>query len=134
MKQPILWVVHIYHLGKSILISGKTAFYPRGKEQGYPLVSGTLSFGKWHIILWKRTLIPSGKSTRGNWKITVRTNVKHIKTIYIKIMYMVLQNILVRNIEMNCIEGRFLLYKFISMCGTYGRVFSYERVFTGLKL
>ena len=49
-----------------ILSSGKTAFYPRGKGLGYPLVSGKLSSGKWHIILWERKLIPSGKSTRGN--------------------------------------------------------------------
>ena len=38
-----------------------------------PLVSGSLSSGEWHIILWERKLLPSGKSTRVKWKITVLT-------------------------------------------------------------
>ena len=33
-----------------------------------------LSSGKWHIILWERKLIPSGKSTRGNWNTTHGSN------------------------------------------------------------
>ena len=35
------------------------------------MVSGTLSSGKWHIILWEKKLIPSGNWTRGNWNTTV---------------------------------------------------------------
>ena len=35
------------------------------------VVSGTLSSGKWHIILWEKKLIPSGNWTRGNWNTTV---------------------------------------------------------------
>jgi len=55
-----------YPLGRGILSSGKTAFNPRGKGLGYPLVGGTLSSGRWHIVLWERKLVPSGRSTRGN--------------------------------------------------------------------
>ena len=54
-------------MGSAHLSSGINTFYPRGKEHGYPLASGTLSSGKWHIILCERKLIPSGKSTRGKW-------------------------------------------------------------------
>ena len=71
MTQPIL-TVHIYPLAKThsilggkkhyprgggILSSGKNAFYPRGKNHIYPMVSDTLSSGKWHIILWEKKLI-----------------------------------------------------------------------------
>ena len=35
------------------------------------MVSGTLSSGKWHIILWEKKVIPSGNWTRGNWNTTV---------------------------------------------------------------
>jgi len=55
-----------YPLGRGILSSGKTAFNPRGEGLGCPLVSGALSSGGWHIVLWERKLIPSGKSPRGN--------------------------------------------------------------------
>ena len=72
VTQPILWEVQIYPLGKmhSILwekstILWEVVYYPRGKGHGYPLVSGTLSSGKWHIILWEKKLIPSGNWTRG---------------------------------------------------------------------
>ena len=37
------------------------------------MVSGTLSFGKWHIILWEKKLIPSGNWTRGNWNTTIES-------------------------------------------------------------
>ena len=60
--------------GGGILSSGKNAFYPRGKKKHiYPMVSDTLSSGKWHIILWEKKLIPSGNWTMGNWKITVES-------------------------------------------------------------
>ena len=59
VKQPILWEVHIYPLGKthSILwekstILWEVVYYPLGKRI---LSSGKrtwLSSGKWNIILW----------------------------------------------------------------------------------
>ena len=89
MTQPILWEVHIYPLVKthSILwekstILGEVVYYPLGKTHSilggkkkhiYPMVSDTLSSGKWHIILWEKKLIPSGNWTMGNWKITVES-------------------------------------------------------------
>ena len=92
-----------YPLGSGILSSGKTAFYPRGKGLGYPLVSGTLSSGKWYIILWERKLIPSGKSTMGNWNTTVYINL-HIKRDCIcryTYMYIVLLNVTCIYLNMN---------------------------------
>ena len=85
VTQPILWEVHIYPLVKthSILwekstILGEVVYYPLGKmhyflrkKHIYPMVSGTLSSGKWHIILWEKKLIPSGNWTRGNWNIAL---------------------------------------------------------------
>ena len=65
-----------YHWGGGILSSGKNSFYPRGKKHIYPMVSDTLSSGKWHIILWEKKLIPSGNWTRGNWKITENIYIK----------------------------------------------------------
>jgi len=53
-------------LGGGVLSSGKTAFCPRGEGLGYPLVSGTLSSGGWHIVLWERKLVSSGEGTGGN--------------------------------------------------------------------
>ena len=60
-----------YPRGGGLLSSGKNAFYPRGKKHIYPMVSGTLSSGKWNIILWEEKLIPSGNWTRGNQNTTI---------------------------------------------------------------
>ena len=82
MKKLILWEVHIYPLGKKhyLLGGGILSSWPHSilgeKKHGYHLVSGTLSTGKWHIILWERILIPSGKSTRGNWNTTLESTRK----------------------------------------------------------
>ena len=58
----------IYSLGKTHFFPRGKKHYPRGKEYGYPLVRGTLSSGKWQIIIWERKLIPSGKAQVGTEK------------------------------------------------------------------
>ena len=67
-----------YPRGGGILSSGKNAFYPWGKKHIYPMVSGTSSSGKWHIILMEKKLIPSGNWTRGNWNTTQERRGGHI--------------------------------------------------------